>query len=75
MLANFHVRGNAGQITVFGKNGRTRAIALPAEVWAELTGRRGTARGEDLVFQSRSGRPLDRGRVRMILRSIAGLPL
>jgi integrase/recombinase XerD len=25
-------RGEAGQITVFGKNGRTRAIALPAEV-------------------------------------------
>jgi len=68
---NFHVRGNAGQITVFGKSGRTRAIALPVEVWAEMTGQRGTARGEDLVFQSRSGRPLDRGRVRMIIRRAA----
>ena len=26
-------RGEAGQITVFGKNGRTRAVALPAETW------------------------------------------
>jgi integrase/recombinase XerD len=68
---NLHIRGNAGQITVFGKNGRTRAIALPADVWAELTGRRGTATGEELVFQSRSGRPLDRGRIRIILRRAA----
>src|SRR5262245_40851331 len=28
-----HARGDAGQITVFGKNGRTRAISLPAGVW------------------------------------------
>ncbi len=26
---NLHARGDAGQITVFGKNGRTRAIPLP----------------------------------------------
>ena len=30
---NLHARGDAGQITVFGKNGMTRAIPLPAEVW------------------------------------------
>ena len=35
---NLHARGEAGQITVFGKNGRTRAIALPVELWAELVG-------------------------------------
>ena len=68
---NLHVRSDAGQITIFGKNGRTRAIALPAGIWTDLTGGRRSARGEDLVFQSRSGRPLDRGRVRMILRRAA----
>jgi len=40
---NLHARGEAGQITVFGKNGRTRAIALPVELWSELAGGRGTA--------------------------------
>jgi hypothetical protein len=54
---NLHARGTAGQITVFGKNGRTRAIALPAELWSELIGGRGAAKAEEPV---RSGEPLDR---------------
>ncbi len=68
---NLHARGEAGQITVFGKNGRTRAIALPVELWTELAGRRGTAGPEKPVFPSRSGKRLDRGRVRMIIRRAA----
>src|SRR5437763_4546669 len=68
---NLHARGDAGQITVFGKNGRTRAIPLPAEVWGELMGRRGAAKAEEPVFGSRSGKALDRGRVRVILRRAA----
>jgi integrase/recombinase XerD len=68
---NLHARGDAGKITVFGKNGRTRAIPLPAEVWGELMGRRGAAKPEEPVFRSRSGKALDRGRVRVILRRAA----
>ena len=68
---NLRPQGEAGQITVFGKNGRTRAIALPAEVWSELIGRRGTAKAGEPVFRSRSGKPMDRGRVRMIVRRAA----
>ena len=34
---NLSPRGDAGQITVLGKNGRTRSIALPAALWSELT--------------------------------------
>jgi integrase/recombinase XerD len=68
---NLHDRGDAGQITVFGKNGRTRAIPLPAELWLELIGRRGAAKAEEVVFRSRSGKPLDHGRVRVILRRAA----
>jgi integrase len=39
--------------------------------WGELIGRRGTAKPEEPVFRSRSGKALDRGRVRVILRRAA----
>jgi integrase/recombinase XerD len=58
-------------ITVFGKNGKTRAIALPGPVWSEPISLRGSAGAEDPVFPSRSGKPQDRGRVRAILRKAA----
>lgn len=68
---NLRPNGEGGQITVFGKNGKTRAVALPAPLWADLIALRGTAGAEGLVFPSRGGKPLDRGRVRMILRKVA----
>jgi integrase/recombinase XerD len=68
---NLRPNRDAGQITVFGKNGRTRSIALPAFVWSELISLRGEAAADDPVFPSRGGKPLDRGRVRRILREIA----
>ena len=68
---NLSARDNSGQITVLGKNGRTRAIALPAGLWAELISLRSAEKGEQPVFISRSGRPLDRGRVGAIVRSAA----
>jgi site-specific recombinase XerC len=60
---NLRPCGDTGQITVFGKNGRTRAIALPAALWSELTALRGGAAAEGLVFPSRNNKHLDRGRV------------
>ena len=68
---NLRPRGDAGQITVFGKNGRTRSITLPAGVWHDLNCLRGHAGGEEFVFRSRGGSALDRGRVRVILRRSA----
>jgi site-specific recombinase XerD len=68
---NVRPRGEAGQITVFGKNGRTRAIALNTAIWMQLAALRGTAGPEAPVFPSRSGKRLDRGRVRVILRRAA----
>lgn len=68
---NVRPRGDTGQITVFGKNGRTRSIALTQPLWAELTALRGNAGGERPVFPSRSGKLLDRGRVRLIVRRAA----
>lgn len=70
---NVRPRGDSGQITVFGKNGRTRSIALNAGIWEQLAALRGTAGPEQLVFPSRTGRRLDRGRVRVILRRAARL--
>jgi integrase/recombinase XerD len=68
---NLRPTGEAGQITVFGKNGRTRSIALPQPIWSEVVNLRGAAAAEDPVFPSRTGKPLDRGRVRIILRKAA----
>jgi len=46
--------GDGGQITVFGKGGKTRAIRLPAAVWQHLARLRdGEADGERPVFRSR----------------------
>lgn len=43
-----------GQITVFGKGGKTRAVQLPASVWKLLIGMRPAKAGaEDPVFLSR----------------------
>jgi integrase/recombinase XerD len=70
-LAQRAAARDSGQITVFGKNGRTRSIALTAPLWAELTGVRGNAGAEQPVFPSRSGKLLDHGRVRIIVRRAA----
>jgi integrase/recombinase XerD len=68
---NLRPRGDAGQVTVYGKNGRTRSVALPAAIWAELSSLKGTAGPDEPVFPSRSGRFLDRGRIRVIVRRAA----
>jgi site-specific recombinase XerD len=67
---NLRPRGESGQTTVFGKNGRTRSIALTAPLWAELIALRQDADAEEPVFPSRSGKVLDRGRVRVILVTV-----
>jgi site-specific recombinase XerD len=49
VLAN----GEGGQITVFGKGGKTRAIQIPASVWKLLEKLRGSDTGaDDPVFRS-----------------------
>ncbi len=68
---NLRAVGDAGQITVYGKGGRTRSIALPKSLWIELNKLRKSAGNEDPVFASKGGKPLDRGRVRAILRKAA----
>ena len=71
---NLHLQSDKNLVTVFGKNGRTRAVAIPDGLARDLVALRaaGYCPGADQpVFASRTGRPLDRGRVRAILRDIA----
>jgi integrase/recombinase XerD len=47
--------GDGGQITVFGKGGKTRSIQLPASLWKQLLALRGAGKDDEPVFPSRKG--------------------
>lgn len=65
-------RQAGGQITVFGKGGRTRSILLKPKVWQQLLSIQGTATAVDAIFQSRKGGgPLDPSQVRRIAYAAA----
>src|SRR5438270_13583238 len=52
-----HVQANnsSGQITLFGKGGKTHAVLLPRTIWADLIGSRSDAEEDAPVFASRKG--------------------
>lgn len=60
-----------GQVTVHGKGGKTRAVRIPASVWADLVGLRGDARDEDPVFASREGGHLDTSSAWRVVKAAA----
>ena len=65
-------RNQSGQVTVFGKGGKTRVVLLPPGVWQELSQLRGKSRGEEPVLPSRQGGGhLDRSQVYRIVRAAA----
>ena len=66
---NLQARGDAGQILIHGKGGRTRVVLLPAGAWGQFVPLKGTAAPDAPVFASRSGKPLERSRVRRIVRA------
>ena len=68
---DLHTRDDGGQVTVFGKGGKTRTVLLPADVWRDLVSLRGTASLEDPVFRSRHGRHLDPSAIFRIVRHAA----
>lgn len=49
-------REGAGQITVYGKGGKTRVVLLSPETWAELISLKGRGGADDPVFASRKGK-------------------
>jgi len=65
-------RNQSGQVTVFGKGGKTRTVLLPESVWQELSQMRGESKSQDPVFPSRQGGGhLDRTQVYRIVKAAA----
>ena len=48
--------GDTGQLTIFGKGGKTRAILLPAAMWQDLLSLDTMANPDGPVFRSRTAR-------------------
>jgi site-specific recombinase XerD len=74
---NLMPRAEGGQITVFGKGGKTRAILLKPKPWNMLLALRGDASAVDPVFRSQKGGHLDVSQIRRIVYAAterAGLP-
>jgi integrase/recombinase XerD len=64
---------DGGQLTVFGKGGKTRSIQLPPSLWKQLVALRGAGKDDDPVFPSRKhGQPLtDSGIWRIVKKAAA----
>ena len=68
---NLRTRGDTGQLTIYGKGGKTRAILLPAAMWQDLLSLDAVANPDAPVFRSRTGKALDRSRVLRIVQEAA----
>jgi site-specific recombinase XerD len=68
---NLRARGDAGQLTVCGKGGTTRAVLLPAAMWKDLLSLDAVRSLDAPVFRSRTGKVLDRSRVLRIVQESA----
>jgi integrase/recombinase XerD len=65
-------RQEGGQITVFGKGGKTRTVLLKGKVWLQILSLKGEAQAVDPIFRSRNGGgPLDVSQVRRIVYAAA----
>lgn len=65
-------RQEGGQITVFGKGGKTRTVLLQPKVWQQLIALKEEAKAADAIFRSRKGGgPLDPSQVRRIVYAAA----
>lgn len=63
-------RDDAGQITVFGKGGKTRVVLLPVPLWERLVALANTG-PDDPVFRSRKGGPIGLVQVHRIVKAAA----
>lgn len=64
-------RGEAGQVTVYGKSGKTRAVMLSLNLWQDLVKLKGTAGWNDPVFKSKRGGHLTTTQVRRLVKAVA----
>lgn len=63
--------GKSGQVTLFGKGEKTRAVKLSAETWKALCAMRRNVSLDDPVFRSRKGGHLDPSQAWRIVRAAA----
>ncbi len=65
-------RGEGGQVAVWGKGEKERAVLLTAGTWRELMALRpADARPDDPVFRSRQGRPLSPSQAWRVVKAAA----
>ena len=69
-VRDLSVRDDAGQVTVFGKGGKTRAVLLKASMWQDLAALR-SAEPDAALFRSREGGALDPSQVHRIVKAAA----
>ena len=64
-------RGEAGQVTVYGKCGKTRAVMLSPNLWQDLIKFKGKAVWNDPIFKSKRGGHLSTTQVRRLVKAVA----
>lgn len=71
--ADVQPNGDSGQVTLFGKGGKTRAVKLSAATWKALQGLRCGAGNDEPVFKSQKekGRNLDETMIHRIVKAAA----
>ena len=77
---DFRTRSVGTEVLVKGKGNRVRILPVPGTLWKDVEATRGDRDADSPVFRSRTGRPLDRSRVRTLVRRLAdsaglGLPV
>jgi integrase/recombinase XerD len=66
--------GKSGQVTLFGKGGKTRAVKLSEETWKQLLTMRSASKHSEIVdpvFRSKKGNHLDPAQAWRIVRAAA----
>ncbi len=69
--ADVQPNGDSGQVTLFGKGGKTRAVKLSAATWKALQGLRNGAGNHEPVFLSQKGGALDETMIHRIVKAAA----
>ena len=64
-------RENGGQMTIYGKGGKTHVIIIPEPLWSDLISSRKNSSDDDPVFRSRKGGKLHPSQVWRIVKQSA----
>lgn len=69
--ADVQPNGDSGQVTLFGKGGKTRAVKLSKATWQALQALRQAAGNDEPVFKSQKGGKLDETMIHRIVKAAA----